>query len=390
MQNLDEYRLSEKTGAMLESPLLNLPNTHEAWNALVQRLPEMFSKKTVRDEVRKLPVLSLDGLSSHEEFRFVHKILTFAGCAYLWQNGPGNEPDSLPTQLAVPLVESSRRLGLAATITHQDVVLGNCRYMGAKNLPECIHIPTNHDSWKPFIEATGLIEIAFAPAPKLMLTAISSQNSLDCDQISDCLLQLSDVVQEMTASLKSFYGYLRPEGFYMDIRPLLCSWSGGTNGQGLVYEGVPLTASKQNHLQCPGSEPKWLRLQTIGASAAQSICLQALDAFLQIVHDPVDQQFFHSNRECMIVEHRRFLEDLAKYSRIGEIGKTTDDVRLRMNYESLTSAMRKFRLAHLSLVDKFIMKPASEQPAKVKSLESTGTGGQSLNEFLQRVRNHTR
>ncbi|CAH8493452.1 unnamed protein product [Dicrocoelium dendriticum] len=390
MQHLDEYRISEKTGAMLESSLLNLPNTHDPWNILVQRLPEMFSKKTVREEVLKLPILSLDGLSSHEEIRFAHKTLTFAGCAYLWQHGPGNEPDSLPPQLAVPLIQSSRRLGLAATITHQDLTLGNCRYTGAGNLPECIHIPSNHASWKPFIEASGLTEIASAPAPKLMLSAIGSQNSLDCDHISDCLLQLCDVLQEMTVTFKNFYRDLRPEGFYLDVRPLLANWSGRTNGQGLIYEGVPLTKSEQIRSPNPGSGSKWLRLQTVGASAAQSISLQAMDAFLQVTHDQEDQQFFLSNREGMIAEHRRFLEDLTKYSRIGEIGKTTDDVRLRRSYESLTSAMRKFRLAHLSLVDKYVIKPASDLAAKVKALESTKTEVKSLGNFLQRVQKHTR
>lgn len=386
---MDDYRLSEKTGAMLESPLLQLPSTHEPWNALVRRLPELYSKKAVRDEILKLPLLFLDGLSSHEEIRFVHKTLTFAGCAYLWQNGPGDKPDSLPPQLAVPLIESSRRLGLAATVTHQDVCLGNCLYKGAGNLPECIHIPSHYDSWKPFIEASGLSEVAFAPAPKLMLSAIGSQDAMDCDHISDCLLQLCDVLTEMTKTLKSFYSHLQPEGFYMDVRPLLTSWSSGTNEQGLIYEGVPASTTEQICSSCTDNGTKWIRLQYIGASAAQSITLQAFDAFLQIAHDSEDYLFFQSNRECMIAEHRQFLEDLAKYSRIGEIGRTTDDVRLRKSYEALTSAMRKFRLGHLSLVDRFIIKPASEYTSKVKSLESTGTGGQSLGNFLQRVRENT-
>ncbi|TPP65527.1 hypothetical protein FGIG_10955 [Fasciola gigantica] len=41
----------------------------------------------------------------------------------------------------------------------------------------------------------------------------------------------------------------------------------------------------------------------------------------------------------------------------------------------------------MELVIEFIEKPGNQQAAKLKSLESTGTGGQALRNFLLSVRN---
>ncbi|KAF5397851.1 hypothetical protein PHET_09302 [Paragonimus heterotremus] len=175
MNTLVHYRLSERTGALLENPLSKLPPEYDPWNRLIDDLPNLFQNMTIRERIKQLPILEDSSLNSHEELRLAHKILAFAASAYVWLYGQGGEPESLPAQIAVPLVNISNKLGLQPIITHQDLVLGNCLYLSPERPPKVIHPPTQHASWRPFIELGGFIEVLFAPCLK-----VSFHSSIMC------------------------------------------------------------------------------------------------------------------------------------------------------------------------------------------------------------------
>ncbi|TGZ59362.1 hypothetical protein CRM22_009115 [Opisthorchis felineus] len=313
MKSLSNYQLSEKSAAVLESPLTKLPDGYEPWNTIISILPELFRNGSLRDYVSELPLLSADNLHSHAELRLAHKILAFVTSAYVWLKGETDKPKSIPAQLAIPLVETSEKLGLHPITTHQDLVLGNCLYVGENETPRLIHAPTHHAGWKPFIELGGRIEIAFAPCLPAILTAIDAQNPLDMDRIAQSLGQISKAFESMSECIHLFYEQLDPREFYVDMRPILSGWSSG-----LHYEGV--TGLGCDHLPNDSvAHEKRRKIACAGPSAAQSICLQAADAVLQIKHNLDDEQFFEQMRTYMIPEHRQFLEDVAKQSRIRQI-----------------------------------------------------------------------
>ncbi|CAH8561076.1 unnamed protein product [Schistosoma turkestanicum] len=403
MNSLEYYCLSSKTGAVEENPLKALPSKWDAWNELVDRLPELSKNKTLRKEIESLPLLDLDGLKSHKELRLAHKILSFLSSVYVWQDGEGGETESLPVQIAKPLLQVSHILGVQPILTNEDLVLSNCFL---STLPkeeqdlsflQSIHIPTYHRSWETFITLSGECEIFFAPILLEIMNAMEAQDPLNESIIIQCLENIAKLFVPFRNSLKNFYGKLNSEEFYVDLRPILCGWSHGKlKEKGLIYETN--TLQENNNIEktisiCPFSGQKYTnnveQRKCIGASAAQSITIQTCDAFFQIKHDPEDEKFFRNMQTYMIKEHRQFLEDLAVHSRIRSITAESKSSRMKTAYNQCLQSLWNFRNAHISLVKRFIIQPSQNAEAKIKQLDVKGTGGQCLNVFLQRVRDAT-
>ncbi|CAH8659787.1 unnamed protein product [Schistosoma rodhaini] len=126
MNNIESYCLSYKTGAIVENPMKSLPLKWKAWNTIIDRLPELSRNRSLRKEIELLPLLDLDGLDNHKELRLAHKILAFICSVYVWQDGEGGETESLPVQIAEPLLQVSDRLGIQPILTNEDLVLSNC------------------------------------------------------------------------------------------------------------------------------------------------------------------------------------------------------------------------------------------------------------------------
>ncbi|KAG5442726.1 Indoleamine 2,3-dioxygenase 1 [Clonorchis sinensis] len=403
MKSLSDYRLSEKSAAVLEFPLTKLPNGYEPWNTIISILPELYRNGSLRDYVSKLPLLSVDNLHSHVELRLAHKILAFVTSAYVWLKGETDKPKVIyPSTTCYPLIETSEKLGLHPITTHQDLVLGNCLYVGENETPRLIHAPTHHAGWKPFIELGGRIEIAFAPCLPAILKAIDAQNPLDVDRITQSLGQISKVFESMSECIHLFYASFKSLLLinlfrikWLQLIPAIVlrrrwpkistclKWSSG-----LYYEDVTGLSGDHPHHDSVHNE-KRRKIACTGPSAAQSICLQAADAVLQIKHNRDDEQFFEQMRTYMIPEHRQFLEDVAKQSRIRQIVHLHKDAELDEAYVTCTQAVRNFRQAHMGLADKFILQQVAVNVARVKALETSGTGGQSLRFFLQRIKDNT-
>ncbi|OON17269.1 hypothetical protein X801_06895 [Opisthorchis viverrini] len=51
MKSLSDYRLSEKSAAVLEFPLTKLPDEYEPWNTIISILPELFRNGSLRNYV---------------------------------------------------------------------------------------------------------------------------------------------------------------------------------------------------------------------------------------------------------------------------------------------------------------------------------------------------
>ncbi|KAK4474598.1 hypothetical protein MN116_000721 [Schistosoma mekongi] len=311
MNNLKFYCLSDKTGAILENPLKALPSKWKAWNSIIDQLPELSRNRTVRNEVDLLPLLDLDGLNSHEELRLAHKILAFLSSVYVWQDGEGGETESIPVQIAKPLLCVSKLLGIQPILTHTDLVLCNCipststKEENYLSFLQSIHLPTYHPSWKAFITLSGECEVYFAPILQEIIKAIKAQDPLNEDIIIKCLENIDELFIPFRKSLKNFYE---------------------------------------------------------------------------------DEEFFKEMQTYMITEHRQFLDDLAMYSRIRSIAVESKSTNLKSNYNQCLQSLWNFRNSHISLVNKFIIEPSKKTEAKIKQLEITGTSGQCLNVFLQRVR----
>ncbi|CAH8624161.1 unnamed protein product [Schistosoma guineensis] len=411
MNSLESYCLSFKTGAIVENPMKTLPPKWKAWNTLIDRLPELSRNRSLRKEVESLPLLDLDGLDNHKELRLAHKILAFITSVYVWQDGEGGETESLPVQIAKPLLQVSDRLGIQPILTNEDLVISNCI---PSTLPteeqslsflQSIHKPTYHGSWEAFITLSAECELFFGPILLEIMNAIKAQDPLNEDAITECLENIVKAFVQFRNALKNFYGKLNSEEFYVDLRPILCGWSHGKlKDKGLTYETNSQHINNNNNdknenenkksiSSCPFTGQQYAsntdRRKCIGASAAQSITIQTCDAFFQIKHDPEDEKFFRNMQTYMIKEHRQFLQDLAMHSQIRCIVAESKSSRMRTAYNQCLQSLWNFRNAHISLVKRFIIQPSQSADARIKQLDIKGTGGQCLNVFLQRVRDAT-
>ncbi|CAI2733477.1 unnamed protein product [Schistosoma spindalis] len=398
MNSLESYCLSCKTGAIVENPMKTLPLKWKAWNTLIDRLPELSRNRSLRKEVELLPLLDLDGLDNHKELRLAHKILAFISSVYVWQDGEGGETESLPVQIAKPLLQVSDRLGIQPILTNEDLVLSNCipstlpKEEQSLSFLQSIHNPTYHGSWEAFITLSAECELFFAPILLEMMNAIKAQDPLNEDVITECLENIVKAFVQFRNALKNFYGKLNGEEFYVDLRPILCGWSHGKlKDKGLIYETNSQHINNNNNKSnenenkkaissCPFSGEQYTsntdRRKCIGASAAQSITIQTCDAFFQIKHDPEDEKFFRNMQTYMIKEHRQFLQDLAMHSRIRCIVAESKSSRMRTAYNQCLQSLWNFRNAHISLVKRFIIQPSQSVEAKIKQLDIKGTGGQ--------------
>ncbi|VDM36092.1 unnamed protein product [Hydatigera taeniaeformis] len=168
---------------------------------------------------------------------------------------------------------------------------------------------------------------------------------------------------------------LDPRAFYCDLRPYLSGWSHGKISKGLVYEGVPdsvLTGAEAGDLSGETIPKKRVYM---GASAGQSVSLQSFDALLGIEHFKDVETFFADLRKYMILEHRRFIEDLRKYVHLRDFVTKSASKELKMAYNSCVNELLCFRKDHLQIVDKFIIEPSKLYTAKIEGLKSQGTGG---------------
>lgn len=87
---LDSFGISENAFLPAQPPLDVLRDSYyQPWEYLATHLPELLKNNTLRDEVARLSVLSIDRLSSVPERRRAYSLLTFLAHGYIWG---GNRP----------------------------------------------------------------------------------------------------------------------------------------------------------------------------------------------------------------------------------------------------------------------------------------------------------
>ncbi|TPP60545.1 hypothetical protein FGIG_11105 [Fasciola gigantica] len=177
MKPLNFYRLSNRTGAVLENPVNGLPPYYDPWNRLARDMGELCRTNQLREFIKTMPVINVQSSLTYEELRFAHKIMTFAASTYVWLTGENDAPDVCFTE-----------------------------FNQFHGIPEVINLPTQHESWKHFIELSGMVEISFAPIFSLFSDIIDAQNPLNEASIVYSLGRIRQVLDKTGNSLRIFFG----------------------------------------------------------------------------------------------------------------------------------------------------------------------------------------
>ena len=292
-------------------------------------------------------------------------------------------PIHIPSSLSAPLRTVSEYLGLPPICTYSDTICYNYSLPGHADNLEDFSIHSTFSSTLDeahFYRIQAMIEHRGTRAMPLMKSIISAVRDSQLHPVSTYLDQLANVVNELTEILLNIRTDCDPAVFYSRVRVW---FSGGK----LVYcleDGESIAE-------------EWM-----GASAAQSSIIQALDAFLGIEplthkpHERFDVQssdgskmaFLARMRLYLPADHRAFLEELDLFGRqmrsfILDHPDREPAGRTLEAYNRVIEALQKFRSGHIRIVALYV----SAQQRKGEN--SNGTGGTSGVQFLKSIRDQT-
>ncbi|OAA68761.1 indoleamine 2,3-dioxygenase family protein [Niveomyces insectorum RCEF 264] len=121
---MEQFGLSANGFLPATLPLARLPDPYyDPWESVIHRLPSLLQGRLLRDEVRRLAILSTEKLHTEEEWRRAHLILCFLAHAYIW--GGETVADVLPPCLTVPLLATAAHLELPPVGTYAALNLWN-------------------------------------------------------------------------------------------------------------------------------------------------------------------------------------------------------------------------------------------------------------------------
>jgi indoleamine 2,3-dioxygenase len=319
-----------------------------------------------------------------------------------------DEPRSLiPRALAIPLVEVSRKLGIAPILTYADTVLWNWERIrpdqptSIENI-QSTHVFSGSDDERHFYMASARIELRGAEVLGIIDDYETSPSNTDLNWISKTarnLTRLAGIINEMTDIMLSIRGGCDPHIFYWAIRP----W----------YEGNPAHKKNEQEWEYEGV-PNAHDLDLDGPSGGQSSVFHALDLFLDVDHklqqrrlpapsdsnSKAERGFMERMRRYMPGKHREYL---ARIRTIRELAKHTP--MLQEPYDLAVRALKELRDAHMRIACLYIVTmsrsdpsrrpgcPVSAMMEKMRKMEDgpvRGTGGTELCALLKAGRDATR
>ncbi|XP_022354603.1 indoleamine 2,3-dioxygenase 2 [Enhydra lutris kenyoni] len=383
--SLGRFHISEDYGFLLPNPLKELPDHFRPWMEIANELPHLIQSQQLQARVNKMPLLNCQFLQSYREQRLAHLVLSLMTMGYVWQRGETQPQKVLPRNLALPLVEVSRNLGLPPILVHSDLVLTNWtprnpeRPMEIGNLDIIVSFPGG-DSLRGFILVTVLVEKAAVPGIKALVQGVNAILQHSQNSLLQALQQLRLSIQDITRTLGQMHDYVDPDIFYAVIRIFLSGWKDNpAMPVGLIYEGVSTAP-----------------LQYTGGSAAQSTVLHAFDEFLGIRHSKESADFLHRMREYMPPSHKAFIEEIHSSPSLRDHILSSANGQLRTAYNQCVEALADLRSYHIAVVTKYLITAATKAkgrpnrlPGPSQALEERGTGGTVVLSFLKSVRDKT-
>ena len=143
---------------------------------------------------------------------------------------------------------------------------------------------------------------------------------------------------------------------------------------GLVYEGVERFGGKPQAF--------------CGQTGSQSSIVPAMDALFQVGHseDPL-KSFLDELHHYRPVEHRRFIEDLARQSTLRDFVGKSGNEKLGEAFNACVEQSARFRTRHLEYAASYINKQAGSIASNDPDV---GTGGTPFMKYLKKHRDENR
>lgn len=377
---LEDYGMSRERGYLshFEIDEITLPERFDPIIAAAGRLSALITSGRVRHWLDALPdpdIAEWAADAPEAEVRTAMVHYSFLVQAYVW--GEAEPPPHLPANLSRPMCALADRLGQAPLLPYSAYVLDNWYRIDKSG-------PVDLDNIAMFQNFAGgedenwfvLVHVAIEAEAGVLLD--NAAKLVTVCQNGDAA-QATRLLREMYDAWERIYGHFArmpercdPYVYFHRVRPYIHGWANNPAlaGGGLIYDGMDRYEGK----------PQAFRGQT----GSQSSIVPAMDALFGVGHsdDPL-RRFLDELHEYRPVEHRRFIEDLAKHSTLRAFVSESDDQALKDAFNACLEQSARFRTRHLEYAASYINKQAGSIAGNDPDV---GTGGTPFMKYLKKHR----
>lgn len=381
---LKDYGMSRERGYLshYEIDEITLPEQFAPILDAAGKLSALLTTGRVRRWLDALPDPQIGEwvkTAPEEEVRTAMVHYSFLVQAYVW--GEPEPPKHLPANLGRPMCEIADRLGQAPLLPYSGYVLDNW-YRLDKSGPITLD---NIAMYQNFFGGADenwfvLVHVAIEAEAGVLLDNAAKLVSVAKDGNA---AEATRLLREMDQAWEGIYAHFSrmpeqcdPYIYFHRVRPYIHGWANNPalEGGGLIYEGMDRYEGK----------PQAFRGQT----GSQSSIVPAMDALFQVDHsdDPL-RQFLDELHQYRPVEHRRFIEDLARQSTLRDFVSGSDNQELKDAFNACLEQSARFRTRHLEYAASYINKQAGSIAGNDPDV---GTGGTPFMKYLKKHRDENR
>lgn len=381
MLNLSDYDMSAERGFLCrhDANEVQLSGELAVIREVAMALPDLIPTGRVRDLlIERLPLveLPLDRMSDTEaRMCMVH--YSFMVQAFVW--GEPNAPQTLPANLAVPMVALAEHLGQQPLLPYSGYVLDNwglvdpSRPIDLDNIYMIQNFLNGQDeNW--FVLIHVAIEAAAGKALAAFGPAIEASNAGDVATTRSILEGIGETWKTINSIFDRMPERCDPYIYFERVRPYIHGWKDNPAlPDGIIYEGVEKYGTKAQAFR--------------GQTGSQSSIVPAMDALMGVGHaaDPL-REFLDQLHIYRPPAHRRFIEDTRAASHLRAFVEGAGDRGLTEAYNTIIQAIADFRTRHLEYAASYINK---QQRAASGNDTEVGTGGTPFMRYLKKHRDET-
>lgn len=381
MLNLSDYDMSAERGFLCRHDATDVKLSGElaVIRDVAMSLPDLLPTGRVRTLLtQRLPVLDLPlDRMSDAEARMCMVHYSFMVQAYVW--GEPKAPQTLPANLAVPMVALADHLGQQPLLPYSGYVLDNwglidpSRPIDLDNIYMIQNFLNGQDeNW--FVLIHVAIEAAAGKALAAFGPAIEASNAGDIATTRTVLERIGETWKTINSIFDRMPERCDPYIYFERVRPYIHGWKDNPAlPDGIIYEGV----------EKYGTTAQAFRGQT----GSQSSIVPAMDALMGVGHaaDPL-REFLDQLHIYRPPAHRRFIEDTRNASHLRAFVEDANDRGLTDAYNTIIQAIADFRTRHLEYAASYINK---QQRAASGNDTEVGTGGTPFMRYLKKHRDET-
>ncbi len=381
---ITSYGLSRERGFLshYEIDEITLPAQFDEIRSAAEKLSGLLSTGRVRHWLDQLPDPQIEEWAKtapEEQVRTAMVHYSFLVQSYVW--GEADPPKHLPANLARPIVALGERLDQAPLLPYSAYVLDNWTRLdksGPVSLDNIRMVQNfsggDDENWFVLVHVAIEAEagVLLDNAAKLVTLADAKGDPADAEHL---LLEMHAAWERIYEHFARMPERCDPYVYFHRVRPYIHGWANNPAlDGGLIYEGVEKYAG----------EPQAFRGQT----GSQSSIVPAMDALFQVHHsdDPL-KNFLDELHHYRPVNHRRFIEDLAKHSRLRSYVSESDSKELREAFNACLEQTTRFRTRHLEYAASYINKQAGSIAGNDPDV---GTGGTPFMRYLKKHRDENR